>query len=294
MDVTLVTGARGLLGKAIMQSHIGEITSTKLIGLSRKPSNDENIIECKYDQNFIQSIQSKGWNVKHIIAAAGFPPVYMSFKQPWNDNTNNFAPILFTLEMARAFGASIIYTSSVELYGSDHNALRQENSLLAPRNFYGLNKYFSERYVQFYADIFGVKYLILRPSIFIGENISKNIIFELKKAIHKTKTVDIYCTSDSVLNFIHVDDVSNAIEFLLQQNKWNEIFNIGSDEDLKISELIDWVEKTNKVKLNIHQCDTEFQFKTAPSGKINKLGWKPVKTIRERLDYYFKQPQEFS
>ncbi|MCE3237231.1 MAG: UDP-glucose 4-epimerase [Gammaproteobacteria bacterium] len=286
-DITFILGATGLLGQSVLYSGIESITGTKVIGLTRKPNMHPSLMQCSYDKKFIELIQSKGWNVKYIIAAAGFPSVYMSQKDPVTDHVHNFCPVLFTLELARAFNAKVIYISSIEVYGTEDNLTRTEDSLQNPCNFYGLNKQYSERYVTCYSHFFNISYLILRPSILISEAMSKNIIFEHKKALLSNHRVDIYCQPHSILNFIHVNDVSSAIKFLLQRNQWNDVFNVGSNEDLQVSSITQWVEKTFNCTLHINQLDTEYQFKTAPSAKIRALGWQPAMSIYDRLNNYF-------
>ncbi|MEQ9115913.1 MAG: NAD(P)-dependent oxidoreductase [Rickettsiales bacterium] len=293
MDITLIIGATGLLGKSIMGSkEISKISSTKLLGVTRNRSLEpsEELIISDYSKESAKKILFNYSNrIKNIIHCAGFPSVFMSLRDPINDHINNFDPVLFSLEIAKESKAKLFYISTVEMYGTDDCKDRSETSPRNPQNPYALNKMFSEEYIRLYQKIFGINFNILRPSIFIGDTIKKNIVFEIINAYQNSlESIPIYVDLNSKLNFIHVDEVTNIIRFLFEKNINNEIFNVGMEKSLSVNDLLKYFKTKYDFAPKINQLDDEYQYKTAPIEKLKSFGWKPKRDIFHYLDELVK------
>lgn len=293
MDITLVIGATGLLGKSIMESEeVSNASSTKLLGVTRNKNlkSSERMIVSDYSRNSANHIISNYSNrIKNIIHCAGFPSVFMSLKDPINDHIHNFNPVLFSLEIAKQSNAKLIYISTVEIYGANDCKDRSETSARNPKNPYALNKMFSEEYIKLYQKIFGTNFNILRPSIFIGDTIKKNIVFEMINAYQNNlESIPIYVDLKSEFNFIHVDEVTNVIKFLFENNINNEIFNIGMEKSLSVNDLLRYFKNKYDFIPNINQLDNEYQYKTSPIEKLMSFGWKPKNDIFYYLDQLAK------
>lgn len=293
MDITLVTGATGLLGKSIVESEgVSNASSTKLLGVTRNKNlkSSERMIVSDYSRNSANHIISKYSNrIKNIIHCAGFPSVFMSLKDPINDHFCNFNPVLFSLEIAKQSNAKLVYISTVEIYGANDCKDRSETSPRNPKNPYALNKMFSEEYIKLYQKIFDTNFNILRPSIFIGDTIKKNIVFEMIYAYQNNlDSIPIYVDLKSKFNFIHVDEVTNVIKFLFENNINNEIFNIGMEKSLSVNDLLRYFKNKYDFVPNINQLDNEYQYKTSPIEKLMSFGWKPKNDIFYYLDQLAK------
>lgn len=293
MNYTLVTGASGLLGSAIIQSErIRSLSKTEIISVTRMHlrSEEKFCISSDYSMESAKKIIADyPAKIKNIIHCAGLPSVYMSLLDPMSDHFNNFNPILFSLEIARKTGAKIFYISSVELYGSTSCEGRTEDSIKCPKNPYALNKMFAEEQIKLYHKLYGVEFNVLRPGIFIGENIRKNIIFEIISTYqNQLSEIKIYVDLKSKFNFIHVCEVTEVIEFLMEKNITNEVLNVGLETSVSVEELLNYFEKRYNFIPKIKQLDTEYQYKTAPIQKIKNLGWKPKRDIFFYLDELVK------
>jgi GDP-L-fucose synthase len=108
--------------------------------------------------------------------------------------------------------------------------------------------------------------------------------------------VEIWGTGKPLREFLHVDDLAEACLFLMQKYSGLEFVNIGSGEDLSISELAKMIKEIvgfeGKVKFDTSKPDGTPR-KLMDVKKINKLGWRysiKLKTGLQRvIDEEFHQ-----
>ena len=105
-------------------------------------------------------------------------------------------------------------------------------------NNYGFNKLIAENYVKKYSH----KYLIIRLPYVIGPNLKRNPFYDL---LYRKRS---YLTLNSKINCIHTDSIAENCMKLINRNV-NEIFNMGSRNTMKVSEILHLL-KLKKVQLN--------------------------------------------
>jgi len=108
----------------------------------------------------------------------------------------------------------------------------EEKTPCNPTGFYSITKYAAEKMLICYCETFGIKYRIFRLAnvIGIGDNkISKkkNALQFLIKEIVNNKDVELYYGGEVVRDYIHVDDVCDAIMFCIKKTDSNQIINVG-------------------------------------------------------------------
>ena len=86
--------------------------------------------------------------------------------------------------------------------------------------------------------------------------------------------------------FLHVDDVANAVYFFMQTHNEPEVINIGYGSDLPIAELAAMIAEaagfTGKITWDPSRPDGMFR-KLMDSGRANALGWKPQISLGEGI-----------
>ena len=118
--------------------------------------------------------------------------------------------------------------------------------------------------------------------------------------IHNAKiedlpSVEVWGTGSPMREFLYVDDLANAIMFLINNNITHGLLNVGSGKEITIKELVE------KIKIVVNfQGEIVFNKdypdgnprKLIDSSKINELGWKPTVNIEEGLkqtyDWYLR------
>ena len=111
---------------------------------------------------------------------------------------------------------------------------------------------------------------------------------------NKEPTVTIWGTGIPRREFLHVDDLADAVLFLMNNYNGNEIINIGTGVDIAISNLaeliIEKVEYTGSLKYDTTKMNGTPQ-KLLDTTKINNLGWNSKILLSEGLD---KTIEEFN
>jgi GDP-L-fucose synthase len=100
-------------------------------------------------------------------------------------------------------------------------------------------------------------------------------------------TVAIWGTGTPRREFLHVDDLADAVLFLMNNYNGNEIINIGTGVDISISNLAELISEkvnyTGSLKYDSTKMNGTPQ-KLLDISKINYLGWKSKISLSEGLD----------
>ena len=100
-------------------------------------------------------------------------------------------------------------------------------------------------------------------------------------------TVTIWGTGKPRREFLHVDDLADACYFLLQNYNEKGLVNIGCGTDISIKELAELIvaEVGYEGQLTFDTTKPDgTPRKLMDTNKINKLGWKPLITLREGIN----------
>ena len=136
---------------------------------------------------------------------------------------------------------------------------------LMPTNLYGPNDNFSEK--------------------------DSHVIPGLIKRMHKSKITNaesfkIWGTGEPLREFLFVDDLSKAVEFLIDKKVETDLLNVGSGDEITIKNLAEKIKKVIDYKGELI-FDTSMPDgnprKLIDSQKINNLGWEPTIDLDEGL-----------
>ena len=97
----------------------------------------------------------------------------------------------------------------------------------------------------------------------------------------------VWGTGNHKREFLHVDDLSSAIFFIIQNNIVDSLINIGSSSEVSINELSNIIKRTIDYKGQIVFDKTKPDGnpqKLLDSSKIYKLGWKPKINLTEGIE----------
>ena len=131
------------------------------------------------------------------------------------------------------------------------------------------------------------KIINLMPTNLYGpnDNFSENESHVIPGLMHKMHTAkknkdsvfQIWGSGKPLREFLHVDDLSSAIEFILLNNIETDLLNIGSGEEISILHLAgtlkEVIDYEGSIELDLDKPDGNPR-KLLDSSKINNLGWK--------------------
>ena len=167
---------------------------------------------------------------------------------------------------------------------------------------YAIAKILGLKMTEYYNKQYKTNYISLQPTNLYGlnDNFDVNsghvipaLINKFHKAkIMKKKNVEIWGSGKVRREFLFVDDLADAIYFIISKNVKNKLINVGSGYEVTISNLAKIIKKTVDFKGKIY-----FN-KTKPDGTPRKLvsnkilksyGWKSKTSLVKGLKIVYAQ-----
>tara|TARA_B000000609_G_C24182404_1_gene360186 strand:+ start:7636 stop:8559 length:924 start_codon:yes stop_codon:yes gene_type:complete len=281
----IVFGSTGLVGSAVMRKFNSFPENYEVVGAKRSEADLFSINETKEfilknSPNLIVNCAAK---VGGIVA----------------NNTNRTEFILENLKININILESIIQNPDISLInlGSSciyplnaENPIKETslmNGKLEPTNSpYAMAKLTAIEMGDALKQQYGHKIINLMPTNLYGPNdhfsekdshVIPGLIFRMEKAKqNKEPNFSVWGTGTPKREFLHVNDLASAIHFIAENNISEDILNVGSGDEVTISELV------KKIK-NIVGFKGDILFdKSMPDGnprklldssKLNSLGW---------------------
>ena len=291
----IILGSNGLVGSAITRNLSDKNNNYEVITSTRKDTNLFSFEETKrlIDSNKPDVVINAAARVGGILA----------------NNTSRTEFILENLKININVLESIINYPEIKLInlGSSciyplnaSNPIKEESLMtgaLEPTNSpYAMAKLTAIEMGDALRKQYGHKIINLMPTNLYGpnDNFSENnshVIPGLIFRLHETKEngLDVFTvwgTGKPKREFLHVDDLANAIKFIIQNDIEVDLLNIGSGEEVSINDLIykikDVVEFSGDIAFDPNMPDGNPR-KLLDSSKINSLGWEASISLDQGL-----------
>tara|TARA_B100000674_G_C37129952_1_gene597338 strand:- start:54 stop:497 length:444 start_codon:yes stop_codon:yes gene_type:complete len=105
--------------------------------------------------------------------------------------------------------------------------------------------------------------------------------------VNKLNSVELWGSGSPYREFLHVDDLADAVLFFILKNYKSSLYNVGSGKEIQIKELAKLVKKTvnfqGSINWDLSKPDGTPK-KLMDSSRINKLGWKPKISLKEGIE----------
>ena len=249
-----IIGASGFIGQSLTKRlHLNP--SLKISAFSRTnikgSSVSWQILDVRnFDQHFTLF---NGLDVIYYLASDSIP--FSSWDNPKADITSNLLPFLNFLEKAVEAGVKkvVFISSGGTVYGPSEDKI-SENAPKVPYSPYGINKLSMEYYLMYYHQRFGIAYDIFRVSNVYGpgQDITKGlgVINTFLHDILKKGKITIYGDGKIIRNYIYIDDVAELLSISVNNIGESRIFNLSSDADLNLNEIISNIKNTVSEKFH--------------------------------------------
>ena len=176
--------------------------------------------------------------------------------------------------------SKIIVISSASVYQNSDKPVN-ETSIVEPLSPYGQSKLDMEKITMQSK----IDYTILRLFNVYGDGHTSGVITNFKKNILENKPLIIFGDGKAIRDFIHIDDVVDAI--ILSMKSTSGIYNIASGNGTSITDLA-------KLLIELFGKNSEIIYKSARVGEIiysvaniaksqNKLGFNPKIVLNDGL-----------
>lgn len=263
MQQVLVTGGNGFIGSHLVDALAA--SGHRVIVLDLFPRIYGNLPEGAL---FIQGTLQDLHTIRHILEDNQIQLVYhtawaniheTATKDPLGDIQANVAPSLNLLTACNDTGVQrVIYLSSGgTIYGLPQEYPIKENHPTNPINAYGVTKLIVEKYLHMFFHLYGLEYIILRPSVPYGPRQNPHrhqgaVSVFVHQALHQ-EPVTIFGDGEVIRDYFYIDDLINAllaakeIPFDVQKNT----FNLGGRHPYTLNELVRRIEAALGIKLQV-------------------------------------------
>ncbi len=218
-----------------------------------------------------------------VIHLAAKPGVRESILNPQIYFNNNLLAFFNILEFSRNNKIkNFLYASSSSVYGNLKNSKASEDiKNLNPLSFYALTKYFNEKIAKYYSDVYKLNTAGLRFfSIYGSYGRDDMAYYKFPLQIVKNEIINLNNSGNDMRDFTHVDNavngITNILKKVLKTKNKSLIFNIGSDNPVKVKKILKIIERqfNIKPKVRILKKNKFDPFKThADLRKIKKIGY---------------------
>ena len=303
----LITGGAGYLGSVITRNLLKK---HEVIVYDNLMYNQTSLVDLCHHENFTYHYGDvREWSkLKYIVeqvdviiplaALVGFPSCEKDKELATSINTTQIQNIVDTLTPDQ----KILYPNTNSGYGSRTEGMVDETNDLTPISHYGVTKCKAEDYI-----LQESNGIVFRLATVFGTSSRMRLDLLVNEFVYKLLT-DKYITlfeHEFVRNFIHIQDVSSAFEFMIENydKHQGQIFNVGlSDTNINKKELVERIQKqisNTSITYSDYFEDPDKRNYVVSNEKIEATGWKPKYTIDDGITeliqaYKMIVPQESS
>jgi UDP-glucose 4-epimerase len=166
MTKVAVTGGAGFIGSNLTKRLLSEGYQVVIVDdlstglLSNVDQNNSTFYQISItDQKLLASALEECETIFHLAARGSVP---RSIKNPVATHDVNTTGTLNVLEVARANGAHVVFSSSSSVYGRNNQLPKDETMWLGPMTPYAASKLAAEGYIQAYASAYNIPVTLLR------------------------------------------------------------------------------------------------------------------------------------
>ena len=295
----LVTGGTGFIGSHLCEKLLGY--GNYVICLDNNSTgNTYNINHLIDHPNFeliiydiICPIKIKVDFIYHLACPAS-PKAYQ--KYPINTLDTNYIGTKNMCELARENNATILFTSTSEIYGDPLISPQPETywgnvNPIGIRSCYDEGKRIGETLMMEYHRCYNVNIRIARIFNTYGPQMDKNdgrVVSNIVNQCLNNQNITIYGDGSQTRSFCYVDDTVNGLIRLMENNKTIGPINIGNDNEMTILELSQTIINLLPIttsKLVYEPLPKDDPMRRKPDLRLaNKyLDWKPQTPLKDGL-----------
>lgn len=306
----LVTGGAGFIGSHIVDKltsngievrGFDNLATGHISNLSRS-IHKKTFTFIKGDLGNSKQIRKSLKDIKIVFHMAADPEVRTGFENPnssYNENVKNTFYLLD--EIRKSSVEKIVFASSSAVYGDATIFPTPEDyGPLLPISAYGASKLACEAYVSSYCNNYGIKGIIIRPANVIGGRGRHGVTWDFVNKLKKNpRSLEILGNGLQTKSYIHISDAIEGIFTSLKTNKKIDIFNLGSQDSVKVIDIAKIVCKHSKIKdvkiFTVGGTDDgrgwigDIKRAYLSIKNLKQLGWKPKLTSMQAVEVTSKE-----
>jgi len=254
----LITGGAGFIGSNLVEE-LAKDKNNSIVVIDNLSVTDLNLpllrkwgVEFyKKDIGDFDDIKDIFIGVDTVFHLAEMNRTKKSIQNPIEANRVNIDGTLNCLESAKlARVKKFVFVSSSSVYAGQRDKLLTEEMPLSPLHPYGVGKLAGEHYARIYYSLYNLKTVTLRFfSVYgprqLGDIDNAAVVPKFINAIMSGETVEVYGDGQQSRNFTYVKDVVDCVIKMSRTEKAvGEIFNVASDEEISVNQLLVEIERS--------------------------------------------------
>lgn len=293
-----VAGHRGMVGAAIVRKLRAEgfdnlvLASRNELDLTNQPAVQQFFAEQKPEYVFMAAAKVGG-----IVANDTFPAEFLY---------ENLLIEANTIHAAHQSGVKkLVFLGSSCIYPKFANQPIAESELLQgalePTNkAYAIAKIAGIELCQSYARQYGCNFISVMPTNLYGPGDNydlqhSHVLPALLRKFHEAKesgasAVSIWGSGSPRREFLHVDDLAEAVLFLMQNYDDPEIVNVGTGEDISIKDLAELIQDivgfTGALEFDSSKPDGTPR-KLLDVSRLHELGWRHTIGLKQGIQQVY-------
>jgi UDP-glucuronate decarboxylase len=290
----LIFGGAGFLGSHLVESLEGDITVVDDLSTVKYLELPPNV---KLIKDRVETFKTnEKFDFVIHLAARPSPEDYM--QHPVETALSNSLGTYNALEIARKSDAIFLYSSSSEIYGHAEIIPTPEDywgkvNPIGVRSCYDESKRFSEALIMSYFREYGLDVRIQRPFNVYGPRLREDgsygrVVSRFIYQALKGEDITIFGDGNQTRAFLYVSDWTEATKkMLFTQGLKGEVFNVGSDKEVKIIDLAKMIirltNSNSKIKFLPPRADDPPRRAADITRAKKTLGWEPKVNLEEGL-----------
>ena len=297
-----VAGHKGMVGRAVVRMLSNYNCEVLCVDKEDVDLLDQQNVQSWMKQNKPDAVVICAAKVGGILANSRYPAEFL-YNNLMIETNIIHASHLNDVEKLLFLGSSCIYPKEAEQPITENSLLT--GPLETTNEWYAIAKIAGIKLCQAYRKQYGKDFISAMPTNLYGpyDNFhleNSHVIPALMKKCHESKNkqldyIDVWGTGRPRREFLHVDDCASCLIHLLQNYSGYNHVNVGSGEDLPISELVEEIKDVvgfnGKTNFDVSKPDGTFQ-KLLDISVIKELGWKPQYSLKDGLAQTYAWFQE--
>lgn len=306
----LVTGGAGFIGSTLVQSLLKDGHSLIVVDnfdkFYSRQVKEGNIKEFKdhpavqfmeadiLDPALYERLTSESIDViVHLAAKAGVRP---SIADPMGYQDVNVKGTQALMEFARQKKiVQFVFASSSSVYGVNKNIpWSEDDHVLQPISPYASTKVSGELLGHVYSHLFGIRFLALRFFTVYGPRQRPDLaIHKFSRSILAEEPISFFGDGSTRRDYTYIDDIISGIRGAIDyNNSMYEVVNLGNNQMVSLSEMIEVLEETFGKKAIINRLPEQPGDVPVTCATIKKakelFGYEPATSFREGIQKFKK------
>lgn len=306
-----VIGGAGFLGSHLVDHLIEDrkcnvlVLDNLITGLKEHLNPKSTFIwfDIRDDENELAKIFKK-YNIEYVFNYAAEPYIPECFERPMHFFDINATSVLRVLNACQISNIKgLLQVSSAEIYGEMVGKITEED-LVVPHSTYGVSKVAADGLVQVRWREGNVPAIAMRQFNCVGER--ETHAYVIPEIISQLSiSNDINLGNNSFRDFQYAGDAVRMAVELLEKGKFGEVYNMGSEDGIKIYDLAKLIGKLmghDEVKINIDQSRVrpwEIWHLQSDNTKLysvigNKTPTTLETSLKKTIDYFHKNGNKWA